>query len=42
MTVITLQAFYGGAKLSGNEGKKMSNRGKRVGFETKGESPHVL
>jgi hypothetical protein len=41
-TIITLQAFYGGAKLSGNKREKISNSGKCVGFEAERECPQEV
>jgi hypothetical protein len=41
-TIVALQVFYGGAKLSGNKREKISNSGKCVGFEAERKGPQEV
>jgi hypothetical protein len=41
-TIVALQAFYGGAKLSGNKREKISDGGKCVGFEEERKGPQEV
>jgi hypothetical protein len=41
-TIVALQVFYGGAKLSGNKREKVSIGGKRIRFEAERKGPQEV